>query len=126
MKLNLTTKQRWILTELIKGHTDKIGERHDMDLDQLIDALTDNKAYPGYGPTKAAIQFSIRYLVKKGLAEKGDTEKRRGRARRILRATPLGIQVCLPKSTPGSAAEQDGVISEGFDDEVYLVSAADI
>ena len=122
-KLSLTTKQRWIVNELIRGHViDEIRE-DDLDMDQLLDRLADNKAYRDYAPSKAAIQFSLRYLIQKGFVEKGERELRRNKARRILKATPLAFQICMPKSVPVSHdgdSELEGIVMEGFDvDDIF-------
>lgn len=77
--MTLTDKQEAVLTTVVKGNPDGSF----VDLDQLIDEVP-------YKTTKEAIQFVIRSLIKKGLMEKKDTEKRRGRRRAVLGATPEG------------------------------------
>jgi predicted transcriptional regulator len=77
--VNLTDKQHSVLTTVVKGNLDGSF----VDLDQLIEQVD-------YKTTKEAIQFVIRSLIKKGLMEKKTTEKRRGRRRAVLGATPEG------------------------------------
>lgn len=111
---NLTQKQRWIMAEVIQGNVDPIsGERlSDLDLDQLIERL--GQKYPNYEPSKQALQFSIRYLCRKGLLSKDEMEARRGRRRRLLESTPLGITIFTTKLKSGEP--EPGVVMEGFDE----------
>lgn len=76
---NLTAKQVEILTVIVKCNTDGSF----LDLDQLRDKLS-------YSPQKAAMQFSVRYMIAHGLIEKKPREVRRGASRRILAATSVG------------------------------------
>lgn len=117
----LTEKQTRIMREVIAGNTCPVsGSRlSDLDLDQLIERLTEK--YADYAPSKQAIQFSIRYLHQKGLLDKSDSENRRGRRRRLLSATPLGIQLVLPgKQVEFDPNDQPGLVVEGFDTEDLL------
>lgn len=75
----LTQKQSEILKLVIKGNPDGTF----LDLDQLLDRLS-------YKPTKQALQFSIRYMIDKGLIEKKPTEHRRGAKRRLIAGTADG------------------------------------
>lgn len=55
------------------------------DLDQLIEEVD-------YDVTKQAIQHTLRFLARKKMIEKAGLEKRRGRLRRIYRATELSYK----------------------------------
>lgn len=111
--LSLTKKQRWILLELIKGECSEGQRLGDLDLDQLIEALSNNTGYPNYSPTKQALQYSLRYLIKKGLVEKGELTPRRGKQRRILMATSTAHFMCQSMSSGAAVSE---IVSEGFED----------
>lgn len=76
---SLSQKQAEILTLVIKGNPDGTF----LDLDQLLDRLS-------YKPTKQALQFSIRYLIDRGLVEKKPTEFRRNAQRRLIAGTSEG------------------------------------
>lgn len=60
------------------------------DFDQLITRLS-------WTPTKAAAQFTIRALIKKGLIEKFGLSHRRARIRICYRLTDVGQQVLDPR-----------------------------
>lgn len=75
----LTAKQAEILKLVIKGNPDGSF----LDLDQLLDRLS-------YKPSKQALQFSLRFMVERGLIEKKPTELRRGAKRRVLAGTADG------------------------------------
>lgn len=95
--MNVTDKQLQILKIVSTGNgkDPATGAFIPVDLDQLIDGLA-------YKPTKASIQFSIRALIKRGLIEKGAThEKRRGRQRVLILATPLGHNLVTFNTNPG-------------------------
>lgn len=83
--MNITDKQLMIMDVIIKGNPD--GEP--CDLDQLIERVP-------YEVSKPAIQFSIRYLIQKGLLRKLDRELRRGKSRVILGATKEAFQLLRP------------------------------
>jgi DNA-binding MarR family transcriptional regulator len=78
---DLTTKQAEILKMIARCNSDGTF----LDLDQLLDRLS-------YKPTKAALQFSLRFLIERGFIEKKPTELRRGAQRRVLAATPDGYE----------------------------------
>lgn len=120
---NLTQKQRWIMTEVIQGNVDPIsGERlSDLDLDQLIERLS--QKYPNYEPTKQAIQFSIRYLCRKGLLTKEETEARRGRRRRLIEPTALGHTIFT--TTAKQQGPDSGIVVEGFDEADFNTAISD-
>mgnify|MGYP003601673652 CR=1 FL=1 len=61
-----------------------------IDLDQLLDILAVDFDWV---TSKAALQWSLRQLIKLELIERLGTDIRRKRARRILRLTPLGERV---------------------------------
>lgn len=75
-KTNLSEKQLELMRVIIAGN----GESAPADLDEITERVS-------YAPTKQAIQFSIRALLKHGLIEKLGTEKRRGRMRQVIQAT---------------------------------------
>ncbi len=90
--MNLTAKQKAILALVVHGNPDGTP----IDLDQLIDRVP-------YAPTKEAMQFSVRALINRGLIEKGGTELRRERSRRLILATDLGrhwAALVCPKPVP--------------------------
>lgn len=113
---HMTQKQRWIMNEIMAGNVNPIsGEREsDLDLDELIERLAIK--YPKYAPTKQAIQFSIRFLERKNLIDRSDSEKRRGRRRRLLKPTSTGVQIYFEMSRAKSSYDP-GVVVEGFDDD---------
>lgn len=76
---NLTEKQIEILKLVVKGNSDGSF----IDLDQLLERLS-------YKPSKAALQFSLRFMAERGLLEKKALENRRGSARRIYSCTAKG------------------------------------
>jgi DNA-binding MarR family transcriptional regulator len=78
----LTRNQYEIMAVLIKGNPDGSF----VDLDQLLERVS-------YQPTKYAIQFSIRFLIKRGLVVKHESELRRGARRVVLSATELGYDI---------------------------------
>lgn len=78
--MNLTTKQKEILTHVIEANVD--GST--IDMDQLLSRLS-------YTPTKQALHFSLRFLNEKGCLEKAGLDKRRGRSRMTIVPTALGL-----------------------------------
>lgn len=95
--MNLTTKQKEILTLIVNRNSDGTP----IDLDELLTRLP-------YHTTKQSMQFSVRALVGKGYIEKCPTEIRRGRMRRLFQATPLGLHAyatLCPKPTPVNVDE---------------------
>lgn len=78
--MSLTTKQ----IEILKIVGRKNADGTHVDLDQLLDQLS-------HKPSKEALQFSLRALIKghKYLTKVGD-EKRRGRRRVLFGLTVLG------------------------------------
>jgi DNA-binding MarR family transcriptional regulator len=102
--VNLTQKQKAILALIVKGNPGdpSTGEPDTpIDFDQLIERLP-------YQTSKQSMHFSVRALVARGLIEKGGLEARRGRARRLISPTPLGLHwaalVC-PKPVPLTVEE---------------------
>jgi hypothetical protein len=75
----LTDKQAEILKTVCRCNPDGTF----LDLDQLLDRLT-------YKPTKEALQFSLRFLINRGLIEKKPVELRRGAKRRVIAGTADG------------------------------------
>lgn len=80
--MELTQKQKHIMTTLIKANADGSF----LDIDQLVENLP-------YKTTKQSMHFSIRALVKKRLISKYGMEKRRGRSRLVINPTTLGFSV---------------------------------
>lgn len=75
-----TKKQIEVLKIIIKANPD--GSL--VDLDQVLERVT-------YSPTKFAIQFTIRQLIKKGYIEKREPVVRRGSLRVIYNPTMQGL-----------------------------------
>lgn len=96
----LTTKQLELMRVIAAGNEDGTPA----DLDQIIERVS-------YKPTKQSIQFSIRALIGHGLIEKVGTDKRRGRQRVLIAATPLGQHYVGPLSIHRS------IVSSVEDDE---------
>jgi len=122
-KLKLSTKQRWVINELIRGHMINEVRVCDLDLDQLLTRLAENKSYTNYAPTKHALQFTIKCLIAKGMIAKDGFRLRAGKSRRVLVATPLGFHLCKPGSVPTSKditddsnEPIDDIVVEGFDE----------
>jgi hypothetical protein len=84
--MRLTDNQLKVLTALRDRNTDG----SDLDLDQLLDVLAIDYDWV---TSKAALQWSLRGLIKLELIERLGLTKRRGRARRVLHLTELGDQV---------------------------------
>lgn len=81
MNKHVTRKQRQIMEPILKGNVNPDGITVEwLDMDQLLERIP-------YETSKQSLQFSIRFLIKKGFVEKGETEVRRGRKRRILKPT---------------------------------------
>jgi hypothetical protein len=84
--MRLTENQMKILTVLNAKNED--GSY--VDLDQLLDVLA---VEYDWVTSKAALQWSLRQLMKLDLVERLGTELRRNRARRLLRLTETGERV---------------------------------
>lgn len=67
--LYLTNKQVSVMRVILKGNNDAAAGWTPVDLDQLLERIP-------YETTKASMQFSIRYLVKKGCITKGQDHRR--------------------------------------------------
>ena len=67
--LYMTTKQVQVMKVILKGNTDAAGAWTAVDLDELLERIP-------YSTSKASMQFTIRYLVKKGCIEKGQDHRR--------------------------------------------------
>lgn len=85
--MQLTTNQTEVLLTIAAGNKDGSPT----DLDEILERLS-------YHPTKAAIHFTIRSLIRRGLIEKVGIENRRGRRRVIIKATKLGQQFAAANS----------------------------
>lgn len=111
---HMTQKQKWIMGEIVVGNVDEMtGERiSDLDLDQLLERLA--QKYPSYAPTKQALQFSIRFLERKGLIDRTLSEYRRGRRRRVMVPTPTGVVVTVK---PVESKPDPGIVMIGFDED---------
>ena len=84
----LTDKQESVLNVIVKGNSDGSF----CDLDEVIQRVF-------YKTNKPSIQFIIRNLIKKGMIEKQETQKRRTRRRIILCATKSGYEFTSRKRT---------------------------
>lgn len=84
--MRLTDNQLKILKVLLDKNTDG----SEVDLDQLLDKLA---VEYDWVTTKAALQWSLRKLIKMDLVERLGTDVRRHRARRVLKLTVLGTKV---------------------------------
>lgn len=73
----ITNKQFDILSCVRKGKPDGSF----LDMDELLEGVT-------YETSTQSMQFSIRFLVNRGLVEKKPKEVRRGRSRAIYALTP--------------------------------------
>jgi len=80
--MTMTTKQRQIMNTVVRLNEDGSF----LDLDQILDRLT-------YRTSKQSLQFSIRFLIKKGFLIKQGRERRRGRSRVILSPTKFGYML---------------------------------
>lgn len=87
--MRLTDNQLKILRVL----SEKNKDGSDVDLDQLLDVLA---VEYDWVTSKAALQWSLRQLIKLELVERMGKEVRRNRARRILKLSPLGMKVMGP------------------------------
>jgi Fe2+ or Zn2+ uptake regulation protein len=87
--MRLTDNQLKILRVL--GNKNQDGS--DVDLDQLLDTLA---VEYDWVTSKAALQWSLRQLIKLGLVERMGVDVRRKRARRILRLSEDGLRVMGP------------------------------
>lgn len=87
--MRLTDNQLKILKVLMDRNPD--GSL--VDLDQLLDRLA---VEYDWVTSKAALQWSIRQLIKLELVERMATEVRRQRARRIIKLSELGVKVMGP------------------------------
>ena len=67
--LYMTTKQIQVMKVILKGNTDGAGAWSPVDLDELLERIP-------YSTSKASMQFTIRYLVKKGCITKGQESRR--------------------------------------------------
>jgi hypothetical protein len=94
---NLTTKQLHIMRIVLAGNGIEDGKFVPIDLDQLIERVT-------YAPTKEAMQFSVRFLVKKGMMFKSGFANRRGRKRVLYTPTEEAFVVI------GGNKEEMGVL----------------
>lgn len=85
--MRLTKKQEEILNLVNQGNRDEQGEFMSwLDMDQLHTRLS-------YEASKQAIQCSIRVLEGRELLTRSEQELRRGRLRRVIMPTGLGIDV---------------------------------
>lgn len=80
--LYMTSKQIQVMKVILKGNTDGSGVWTPVDLDELLERIP-------YSTSKASMQFTIRYLIKKGCITKGQ-ENRRSYNRAIYTPTEQG------------------------------------
>lgn len=74
--MRFTTKQIALMTLLVRANEDGTF----LDMDQLLERLP-------YETTKESLHFSVRTLIKHGMAEKRPRELRRSRMRSVLAPT---------------------------------------
>jgi hypothetical protein len=105
----LTAKQTEIVTVVVTGN----GERdtpawEPCDVDQICERLS-------YRPSKEALVFSLRFLIKRGFIEKGDRELRRGARRRVILPQQRAVDFVLrrPVDTAWVRAA-DPVLDQGL------------
>lgn len=83
--MKLTKKQGTIMTLVCIGNKDAAGNLESwLDIDQVMERC-------GYACSKQAMQFSIRYLLQKGLVEKS-YECRRGSRRMVLAPSAIAFE----------------------------------
>ena len=88
--LKLTAKQQSILrTIMCRNHPDLTQL---IDLDQLLERIN-------YHTSKASMQFSLRYLIKRELIIKAGIVDRRGSKRVVYDITDSGIRLYLDKTS---------------------------
>lgn len=80
----MTQRQLLVLTLLADRNPDGTC----LDLDQLLDLLSVEHFQ---SIDKPVLQFTLRTLANEGVIEKLPREKRRGRSRRVLATTELGL-----------------------------------
>tara|TARA_R110000851_G_scaffold59347_11_gene137435 strand:- start:22569 stop:22886 length:318 start_codon:yes stop_codon:yes gene_type:complete len=97
-----TAKQVDILESILKGSDDGGF----VDTDELMEMLS-------YNVSKGSLQFSIRFLVKRGLVEKKPREIRRGRRRAVYALTVEALR-SFDTSTGSFDVVEEGL--EGLED----------
>lgn len=78
----LTDKQMSVINVIKKGNTDGSWA----DIDQILERIE-------YTTTKESLQFSLRFLVKRGLIKKSHKEIRRGRLRIVYQPMMAAFEV---------------------------------
>lgn len=78
----LTDKQRSVLDVIKKGNSDGTN----VDIDQILERIE-------YTTTKESLQFSLRFLIKRGLIMKVGLQLRRGKNRVIYQAMGKAYRV---------------------------------
>lgn len=79
--------------KILKVLSDRNADGTEVDLDQLLEVLA---VEYDWVTSKAALQWSLRQLIKMELVERLGREVRRHRARRLLKLTELGVKVMGP------------------------------
>jgi predicted transcriptional regulator len=98
--LRFTSKQIDVLEKILKG-----ADNGDfLDTNQLMEKIS-------YTPTKRAFQFTLRYLIQRGLIEKAGLRERDGRKRMTYTLTPQAL-----RSFDINTGSFD-VVMEGFDED---------
>ncbi|NTX17943.1 hypothetical protein [Burkholderia cepacia] len=128
--MNLTVKQIEIMKVVVAGNAAD-ATWSPADIDQILERLP-------YRTTKESLQFSLRALEKHCLIDRGATEHRRGRVRRLVAPTPTGSAVIAgtPRPEPASAPtvrpsapvvnEVSGELSEPVIPELVTVEEFDV
>ncbi len=100
-RFKMSVKQRQIMEVLCAGNTNADGHIINWcDMDQLIQRVP-------YTVSKDAMNFSVRYLIQKGLAVKGKKEVRRGRRRTIIVPSEIGFSMVKPAAPERSMITDD-------------------
>lgn len=100
--MRLTPNQIEVLSVVADGNEDGSPT----DLDEILERVS-------YKPTKQAIQFTIRSLVKYELIEKVGSENRRDRKRVLIGATALGLHFAFANKKSPS------FVSSAIEDELF-------
>lgn len=100
--LYMTNKQIQVMKVIIKGNKDAAGWSP-VDMDELLERIP-------YETSKASMQFTIRYLIKKGCITKA-TEKRRGYTRAIYQPTVQGKSMVQAEDQHWLETAPDSVVT---------------
>jgi hypothetical protein len=103
----LTSKQRKLMTVVMKGNIDVKGDWISWcDYQQILDRLP-------YETSRESLMCSIRILRNQGWIERGGKELRIGRVRQTITPTPLAGRILNPVK-PSSVVTYEEVIGDEF------------